>query len=426
MKFDSIIIGGGLSGLVCGIEMQKKNKSCAIVSSGQSALHFSSGSFDLLNALPTGELVDSPLESIHALIDAYPQHPYAKIGKDKIDVYAMYGEQLLREVGVDMQGNAEKNHYRITPMGFLKPTWLTGTEFAIGRNKEKLPWGSVALFNFTGFTDFYPQFIANELVKAGVNVGVFELDFPFMDSLRHNPSELRSANIARLFDNFAFLKELADKLIERGYGYEVVILPACIGLNSSYTVSRLSKMISKTVRMIATFPPSVAGIHYQQTFRKYFESIGGVYMLGDKVERGCIENSRISKVYTTNHGDIPLIGDSIVLATGSFFNKGLVASPRCVYEPVFGLDTDFVEGRENWYNPDVYERHNYQSFGVKTNNLLQGMIKGAVVENLYVSGAILSGFNPVKEGCGAGVSILSALYIADIIVNNRKPYGYCK
>ena len=74
MKFDTLIIGGGLAGLTCGIRLQKNGMKCAIVSTGQSALHFSSGSFDLLNELSDGTKVDSPVAAVEKI---NMNHPYA-------------------------------------------------------------------------------------------------------------------------------------------------------------------------------------------------------------------------------------------------------------------------------------------------------------------------------------------------------------
>ena len=60
------------------------------------------------------------------------------------------------------------------------------------------------------------------------------------------------------------------------------------------------------------------------------------------------------------------------------------------------------------------------SFGVATDSTFRTSRNGSQVENLYAVGAILSGFNPIKEGSGAGVSILTALHVAETITSKAK------
>ncbi|VTP72645.1 Anaerobic glycerol-3-phosphate dehydrogenase subunit B [Leclercia adecarboxylata] len=70
MKFDTLIVGGGLAGLLCGIKLTTHGLRCAIVTRGQSALHFSSGSLDLLGPM--------------AFDDLLPAHPYRLTGVENV------------------------------------------------------------------------------------------------------------------------------------------------------------------------------------------------------------------------------------------------------------------------------------------------------------------------------------------------------
>ena len=108
-----------------------------------------------------------------------------------------------------------------------------------------------------------------------------------------------------------------------------------------------------------------------------------------------------------------------MLATGSYFSQGLVASNGDVVEPLFGVDVDYDKVRNNWYERDMFTAQPYEKFGIVTDNDLQAMRGGRKVENLYAIGAGLMGFNAVKEGCGAGVSMLTAMSVADRILSKK-------
>ena len=417
MKFDTIIIGGGLSGLISGIYLSQRGQRCVIISSGQSALHFSSGSFDLLNNLPDGTSVQKPLDAISELVKQAPTHPYAKLGETKFKELAQQAEEFFKNAGISTQGDHEENHYRVTPMGTLKPTWLTLKNLLISENEKCLPIQHPGLFNITGFLDFYTRFIADEFLKMGAKCSIHSINFPALENLRKNPTEMRSVNIARVFDKQENIKELARILKAESGDCDSIILPAITGLNREDVVDYLRKEINKPIYLLPTLPPSVPGIHTQQKLRSVFQQNGGVFMLGDNVLRADMKGNRISQIYSFNHGDIPFVGQNFILATGSYFSQGLIASTEKIYEPIFDLDVTFTPNRTQWYNSDVFDTQPYQSFGIKTDSTFRCTREGKLFENLYAAGAILEGFNPLKEGCGAGVSILSAMYIAEQILS---------
>ena len=61
MKYDVVIIGGGLSALTAGITLASNGKRVCMVAAGQNSLHFSSGSFDFLGYDADGNAVTNPI-----------------------------------------------------------------------------------------------------------------------------------------------------------------------------------------------------------------------------------------------------------------------------------------------------------------------------------------------------------------------------
>ena len=421
MRFDTVIIGGGLAGLACGIKLCQQNKRCAIISAGQSALHFSSGSLDLLNNLPDGTEVTHPFDEVGQLIEQNPNHPYSKLGKEAFKVLAIEALDFLTAQGIPLTGVQNKNHYRITPLGEMKATWQTVQPFVLSEKKNELPWKKVALFNMSGFLDFYPKFIAASIGKLGTKFNLVDFSLESLDRLRRNPSELRSSNMTNVMDqlNEKEFNELVAILRKGSEGCDAIFFPAILGLSNDTILTELEKATGKPFYLLPTLPPSVIGIKMQQHLYRKFLSLGGIHMLGDNVTHGDFNGNKLEQIYSFNHGNIPFKADHFVLATGSYFSQGLIANRTTIYEPIFKLDVRHSTNRSDWYQRNVFESQEYMSYGIKTNADFQGQKDGQIIDNLYVIGAGLESFNAIKEGSGAGVSLLTALQVAKNILRKK-------
>ena len=298
----------------------------------------------------------------------------------------------------------------------FKKACLTLDEYAAFASETEMPWKKVCLLNIDGFLDFHTSYIAAALEAKGVEVAVSSLSAAQFDKLRESPTEMRSTNISKTIVG-EFVNELAAQINEKAAGADAVLMPAVTGLAGTAEVVRLKEAVELPLHFLPTLPPSTPGIRIQMMLKKYFQSLGGIYMLGDSVVEGTFEDGKLKSIKTVNNEATEFEADNFVLATGSFFSKGIVASQNGVVEPVFGLDVDADAERTNWYERNVFEAQPYMKFGVAADENFRAKKDGKTVENLYVVGSVLSGFNAIKEGCGAGVSILTALNAADQIVN---------
>lgn len=410
MNYDIVIIGGGLSGLMAGIKLVKRGFSVAIVSAGQSALHFYSGSFGLLGNID-GEEVCNPLDAIERLPES---HPYKKIGADAIPMLAEEAKILLSEAGLTFTGTHFKNHYRLSPFGMCEPAWLTLSDYAACDNLGETGWKNATIINFKGFPDFFPAFIADGMSKHRLKCNIEVIDIPEISSRLENFSDTRATTIARLLKGET-LETLAGYINRVASTSDVVIIPGVLGLDSGKPMDLLRKMVTPQVMCVPTVPLTVCGVRSQNCLRRYFEKLGGTYFIDDKVLNGDFDGNILKAVSTVKLEDSPLEASKFILSTGSFFSQGLVSTPDSISEPVLDSDLTAIPPSDEWSRKNFFESQPFMKFGVETDKDFKIKIKGQQIDNVYAIGSLLGGADSVKEGSGGGIAILTALQVANSI-----------
>jgi len=326
---------------------------------------------------------------------------------------------LFSDSGIEMTGSANANHWRITPMGVAKPAWLTLNDHLRIDDLNNLPAKHLALMCVRGFFDLPNAMLAQGLRDLGFEVDMIEFTTDDITSLRRSPSEMRATSLAkRLVSNHA-LQRVADQLNSLAGDADMVLMPSVFGQTDSSDFQTLQAMTRKPLRLVATLPPSVAGMRMMTQLRHYFRMLGGTYLMGDTAVSGTFEGDKLTSVTTAKLGDMPLKADNFVLATGSFVSRGLRADYERVYEPVLGVDLDVDNDREHWTSFGVLQPQAYFGYGVATDEQLRCLKNGKPIQNLRAIGSVLSGHDSVKMGDGTGVSLMTAIAAADHIRENK-------
>lgn len=409
MKFDYIIIGGGLCGLSAGIRLAEQGKKTAIISSGQSALHFCAGSLGLLGK-NGDKTIANPLDEIKNLPG---NHPYSLMGTERVAELAESVPQTLKKAGISTTGSAKANHFTLTPFGVARPSWLTLHGYFTFDNANTKPFDKALIISVKGFLESYPAFIVENLEKLGVECRIEKIDLERLTHLRKSNFDMRAVSVAKQMDA-PTIDEFASKINACARAGETVLIPAIIGIHDETQMNRMRELVKNPLFCVPTIPVSVSGLRTQHILQNYFEQLGGTYLLGDHVEKGIIENGKVKELVTTNFGEDHLKAEAYILATGSLFSEGIRSNPKGFFEPVFGLDVNFPASRDDWYAPNFFDPQPYMSYGVEVDKDFHPSINGEKISNLYAAGASLAHCNSLKEDSGAGSAILTGFHTADL------------
>lgn len=421
MRFDTVLIGGGLSSLVCGILLQREGKKCLMISAGQNALHFSSGAFGLLGCMPDGTPVDAPFEAFSALD---PSHPYRKIGRTLCESYADAAVPFFASCGIPLQGFGRRNGYRLTASGSFKRAWLAFQDVPFFSSDDALDGKRALIVTLDGFLDFYPEMLSDGLRRRGVESRCVSVHLSCLDALRGGPGEMRSVGIARILNRETNWKQFGREVRALLDGEDLVIVPEVFGLEDRIVNEWIAEMIPAQVLYVGTMPPSVSGIRVQRLLKNAFIQAGGTFLMGDTAcDPEWAPDGTVRCIHTANLGAPGIEADSFVHAGGHLFGRGIESHPDGFSDPVFGLDVVCDADRASWVERGFFQAQPYMGYGIGTDERFRGLKDGRTVENLYVAGAQLAGCNSLQEGSGAGVAVMSAMHIAADILKRTENVG---
>ncbi|GJA53559.1 glycerol-3-phosphate dehydrogenase [Aeromonas caviae] len=422
MKFDSIVIGGGMAGLSAALRLAEAGQKTLLMASGQSALHFSSGSVDLL------ESDGDPRAALPAFMAAHPDHPYSKVGMQNIEGSLADLQRHCAEEGLPLM-RQEHNHQRLTPIGTLKATWLSPDTCACMTDAPAPD--AILLATLEGFRDFHPALAAANLATharfAHSRILTGEIRLPQLAQFSRNPHEFRSADIARLFDKQGpgqqdLLADLAREISRMVQGCGVpgcrhIVLPACLSLGLvGPRLSELERRTGCTIKEVATMPPSLIGMRMQEALKRRFMALGGTFLTSERVLGARYDGDKVIGVHSQHGEDQLFEADHFVLASGSFFSRGLESRLGGIREPIFDADVLSLAERDAWAGRRLFDHHPFMGFGVKTDERLRVLRGGRPLTNLYAAGSVLAHYDPIKEGSGSGVAVATGWQAAGHIL----------
>jgi glycerol-3-phosphate dehydrogenase subunit B len=275
------------------------------------------------------------------------------------------------------------------------------------------------IVGFKGLKGFSPRQIAEVQGEKWPGLRAETIDFPgFEDSPDHYCEQLSQT---------LETPEIRDRLVEAlrplvGHA-EYVGLPAVLGLYRTREIHRrLEEGLGVRVFEIPTMPPGIPGLRMWERFSEELRG-RGVRIHTDANVLAVRRNDSDFELDLGLYGRASetVRARNVLLAGGRCLGGGLRAKRDRLVEPLFGLPVRQPGGRDKWHGQDFLDAggHPVNRAGLDVDDDFRPLDEsGRPTQGLYAAGAILAGQDWVREKCGSGLALATALRAVEALTRS--------
>lgn len=406
---DVIVIGAGLAGLLAAVQAVRQGARVRLIANGWGQQIVSPGWISVHDRAD-----GDALAAAQSLAAAQPDHPYALAGHQAL----VKGLDLLcaiaAEIGEPFAALRQDGHNLRLPtmLGAIQTPLLAPQGLANGDLTDVR--GPVLIVGFEGWRDFYPNLAVGNLVAQGIAARALNVS---LASWRPGWDDW-PADLARRLDDPAVRAAIARQVQPHVQDAVKVGFPAVLGMEHHADALReFQEALGCPVFEISTLPPSPAGTRLSNGLRRWLLRQRARVQVGHPVVRAIVEGRRCTAVEVEALGHTNrFYADAFILATGGLYNGGIQSDEQGrLWEPIFGLPVSGPagEGRAGWYQDRLLAAGGHpihRHAGLRVNAQMQPLDaqSAPLLENVFVAGHLLAGFNPLTDGCAEGVALATA------------------
>ena len=405
-----MIIGAGMAGSAAALFA-----ACHGISTIQVGLTgetlYASGLFDLYGVShgSSRTLVDNPWKGLIRLKSDCPDHPYSRLSLDQIRSAMNQLTDFLKSVGHPYQGHADRNVRLVTSVGTIKRTFRVPASMWDGvlALESKTP---CLIVDITGLRGFSATQIVGTLKQSWPALKAATIDLPWENRMGPKYAE----HIARGLEVADARHQLADAIRPLLKKEKCIGLPAVLGIHDTEGVRNdLNRMLGRPVFEIPTMPPAIAGVRLKEIFEIHLPRLGINTFFHQRVlSVRRLRNGRFSLEIGSSEPEATVMADNLLLATGRFLGKGLVADRQGIRETLIDLPVVQPADRSGWHREAFLapQGHAINLAGLAVDDRFRPVnSKGRVVfSNLYASGSILAHQDWVRTKSGTGLAVATA------------------